>query len=204
MGQKSIFGAVLSILTILFISIVFIESGVAAEFTADMIQKTQAASFKSQVFVKGEMIRNEMDMKGTQQVSISRLDKGVVWVLMPGQMYMEMPLSAGGEDSLLTDQKKLEEVATKEDLGKEKVNGYACDKYRFTFNDKSMGTMTQWFSKKLNFPIKSVMMGSQGEISTEYKNINEQKLADSLFEVPAGYNKMQMQGMPKMPGAMNQ
>jgi len=67
--------------------------------------------------------------------------------------------------------KKLEEVATKENLGKEKVNGYACDKYRFTFNDKSMGTMTQWFSKKLNFPIKSVMMGSQGEISTEYKNI---------------------------------
>jgi outer membrane lipoprotein-sorting protein len=62
--------------------------------------------------------------------------------------------------------------------------------------------MTQWFSKKLNFPIKMEMDGPSGHVTTEYKNIKENGLSSSLFEIPAGYQKMPMPAMPSMEGMM--
>jgi outer membrane lipoprotein-sorting protein len=61
-----------------------------------------------------------------------------------------------------------------------------------------------WISEKLNFPIKTEMEGSSGSMSMEYKNIQEKKIPDSLFNVPAGYQKMSMPSMPKMPGIPKQ
>jgi hypothetical protein len=39
-------------------------------------------------------------------------------------------------------------------VGEETINGYLCDKYAFTYHDKSMGTQYQWISKKLKVMIK--------------------------------------------------
>jgi hypothetical protein len=58
-----------------------------------------------------------------------------------------------------------------------------------------MGTMTQWHSKKLNYPIKVVYHGPQGDMVTEYKNIKEGRVRDSLFKPPKGYKKMGMPGL---------
>jgi hypothetical protein len=43
-----------------------------------------------------------------------------------------------------------------------------------------------------------VHQSSEGESSFEYRNIKEGGVADSLFQVPAGYTKMEMPGMPGM------
>jgi hypothetical protein len=48
------------------------------------------------------------------------------------------------------------------------------------------------------------MEGSSGPMSMEYKNIQEKKLPDSLFKIPAGYQKMSMPSMPNMPGMPKQ
>lgn len=172
-----------------------------AEFSADFIQKMPQGVHKGKAFFKENKFRQDINMGGNKQVMIFRMNTGVAWILMPEQrMYMEMPGFAGAKNAPQVDQQKLEEMAEKKLLGKEKMNGYMCEKYLFTYHDKSFGTMTQWFSKKLNFPVKMEMDGPSGQLTTEYKNIKEKSLPDSLFEVPEGYQKMSIPGMMKSMG----
>ncbi len=184
---------------------ILFSSSHAAEFSADMVQTVPHAVQKGKFVVKGNNFRQEMDMQGQKQITIFRQDKGVVWVLMPeAKMYMEMSSAAQAENLPQVDQQKIEQMAEKKYLGKQTVNGYACETYQYIYHDKSMGTMTQWFSKKLNFPIKMEMQGPSGHMTTEYKNISEKSPSNALFEIPAGYQKMGMPGMmPGMEGIMD-
>jgi len=204
MLKKLISRLMLFIISLFIIGLGTAAPGNAAEFSADMIQKSPMGNTKGKVFVKGEKFRQEMNMGGKKQIMIFQKDKGVVWVLMPEQrMYME--ISAGGQQNMApATPEEMEKMGDKKYLGKEKVNGYKCKKYRYTSNDPSVGTTTMWISKKLNFPIKTEMEGSSGPMSMEYKNIQEKKIPESLFKIPAGYQKMSMPSMPNMPGMPKQ
>lgn len=173
----------------------------AAEISADMIHKSPMGSFKGKMFLKGDNLRQEMNIKGEKQITIFRKDKGVVWVLMPGQMmYMEM--MAGSQNNMApVDPDELEKVGKKKFIGKEEVNGYMCSKYHYLFNDPSVGAATYWISEKLNFPVKMEMDGPSGHMVTEYLNIQEKTVPDALFNIPSGYQKM---SMPIMPGMQKQ
>ena len=194
----------LFIVSLFIIGLGIAVSGNAAEFSADMIQKSSMGNTKGKVFVKGENFRHEMTMGGEKQIMIFQKDKGVVWVLMP-QLKMYMEMTAGGQQDMAPPTpEEMEKMGDKKYLGEEKVNGYKCKKYRYTSKDPSVGTTTMWISKKLNFPIKTEMEGSSGPMSMEYKNIQEKKLPESLFKIPAGYQKMSMPSMPNMPGMPKQ
>jgi hypothetical protein len=172
----------------------------AADFSADMVQKSPMGTMKGKAFFKGSNFRQEMNLQGRKQVTIFRKDKGVVWVLMPEQMmYMEMP-TGSQQNTVPVDPDELEEMGTKKYLGKEKINGYMCAKYLYTPNDPSIGTATYWISEKLNFPIKIESDGPSGNMVMEYRNIDEKTVSDALFEIPSGYQKMSMPMMPGMPG----
>jgi len=179
---------------------VFSVSVNAADISADMIHKSPMGSFKGKMFLKGDNLRQEMNIRGEKQITIFRKDKGVVWVLMPGQMmYMEM--SAGNQKNMApVDLDELEKIGKKKFIGKEKVNEQMCSKYHYTFNDPSMGTATYWISEKLNFPVKMEMDGPSGHMVMEYRNIQEKTMPDSLFNIPSGYQKMSMPMMPGMKG----
>ena len=87
-------------------------------------------------------------------------------------------------------------------IGTEVIKGYQCDKYLFIFKEKQMGTMTQWYSEKLGYPIKTVNKSDMmGEVTTELKNIKNANIRDDLFIVPTDYREMQTPQMPQMPGA---
>lgn len=189
--------AVILLITVLVLSV----TGNAADISADMIHKSPMGSFKGKMFLKGDNLRQEMNMGGEKQITIFRKDKGVVWILMPGQMmYMEM--SADSQKNMTPlDLDELEKTGKKKFIGKEKVNGYMCSKYHYTFNDPSIGVATYWISEKLNFPVKMEMDGPAGHMVTEYRNIQEKTAPDSLFNIPSGYQKM---SMPMMPGVQNQ
>lgn len=172
----------------------------AAEFSADMINKSPMGNIEGKMFFKEGNFRQEMMMGGQKQITIFRKDKGVVWVLMPAQMmYMEM--QAGSQQNMApVDPDEIDKIGEKKYLGKEKVNGYVCSKYRYTFHDKSSGTAIYWISNKLNFPIKMKTEGTSGSMSMEYRNIQEKTVSASLFNIPDGYQKMSMPMMPGMPG----
>lgn len=171
----------------------------AADFSADMINKSPMGNIKGKMFFKGGNFRQEIMMGGQKHITIFRKDKGVVWVLMPAQMmYMEM--QAGSRQNMPpADPDEIDKMGEKKYLGEEKVNGYMCSKYRYTLHDKSSGTAIYWISKKLNFPVKMEMDGQSGHMVMEYRNICEKTVPASLFNIPDGYQKMSMPMMPGMP-----
>ena len=204
MLKKLISRLMLFIISFLIIGLGLAAPSHAAEFSADMIQKSSMGNTQGKVFVKGQNYRQEMAMGGQKQIMILQKDKGTVWVLMP-QLKMYMEMTAGGQQDMAPPTpEEMEKMGDKKYLGEEKINGYKCKKYRYTPNDPTISTATMWISKKLNFPIKTEMEGSSGPMSMEYKNIQEKKIADSLFTLPAGYKKMSMPAMPNMPGMPKQ
>ncbi|MGD8449546.1 MAG: DUF4412 domain-containing protein, partial [Desulfobacterales bacterium] len=98
-------------------------------------------------------------------------------------------------------EEKIKDIAEKKSLGKEKVSGYVCEKYQYLYHDKSSGVLTQWLSKRLGYPIKTEYKAPAYHMLTEYKNIKKERIPDSLFEIPSGFQKMQL---PMMPGMSQQ
>lgn len=173
--------------------VVFGNVSSAAEFSADIIQKQGGITNKGKVYIKGNKMRMEMETPAGTSVNLTDMDTGLMQMLQPAQkMYLEMQAPKAG--AVQTDE-MLAEIADKKRVGTEKVNGHECDKYEIIYHDRSLGKMTQWFSKKLNYPIKIIYNGPQGDMVIEYKNIKEGKVDSSLFEIPPGYHKMEIPGM---------
>ena len=177
----------------------FIASAVGAEFTADLVQKTTMGEFTGKVYVKGKNIRREMTMMGQKQVMITKSDKRATYILMPQQMsYMEMKWSKQDEamNSSIEDLKKEGKVKY---LGKEKVSGHTCKKYKYIPDDPNGTPVIFWVSNKLDYPIKIEAITPQGKMIMLYKNIKQKKISDSLFNIPSDYEKISlptmMQGM---------
>ena len=180
-----------AVFTVLGCLVAFSAPVLAAEFSADVIQKMGDEVKKGKFFVKG----NKMRMEFEEGITIMDMATGKTITLQPEEkMYIEMP-AMGSPATAADSDEELAKIATKKKIGTEKVNGYKCDKHLITYHDKAMGKMTQWYAKKLNYPIKTVYHGPQGEMVTEYTNIKEGGVNDSVFEVPRGYRKMSMPGM---------
>ncbi len=170
----------------------------AAEFTGDMTINTGGQVMQGKIFVKGHDYRQEMSVMGQKQVMIFSGDKKTGWIVMPDtHMYMDIPKMSQANNPQ-TDPEQLDKNTTKKYLGKEKINGYKCKKYSYVFKDSSGTKMTQWISTKLEYPVKMIVEGPQGKMVREIKNIKETKLSNSLFAVPAGYQKMNIPGMSGM------
>jgi hypothetical protein len=82
---------------------------------------------------------------------------------------------------------------TCKNVGVEEVNGRSCDHWQMT--DKNGKVTNTWIDRKLHFPIKSVSEDTTYQLT----NIKEGDQPASLFEIPSGYQKMDlgqmMQGM---------
>ena len=175
---------------------VLVSLASAAEFSATVFSKAKGEEMQGKVFVKGDKMRNEVNMGGETNITITRPDKKVVWIAMPQQkMYMEMPLSDKMQQRMAL--KDPEIRARMKLLGTETVNGYECEKYEMSnvVEGKPI-TSHVWIAKKFGLSIKSVT--TDGSMSMEYRDIKVGGVADSVFEMPQGYQKMEMPSM-KMP-----
>ena len=202
-GSYSTKATLFIVATALFLSVPMITT--AAEFTAELTRNIGGDKETSKVFVKGKMRREEMMEDGeVSAINISRLDKGVTWNLMPEEkMYMEIPLE-GMHVGGIADVKELESRAKMKMLGKETVSGYVCEKRQY--DDQAGDSIIVWYSPKLDHPVKIHVnvSGGEEEIIMEYQNIKTGKIPDSKFEIPRGYQKFAIPGMPggipRMPG----
>ena len=184
--------------------VVFSTLAWAAEFSAEMTSDQMGEGIRSKIYVKGNKVRLEgINPEGEAYITIMDIKAGMVVALMPQEkVYMEMSgMMAQSQMSQFEIEEEIAKIADKRLVGVENVNGYLCDKYEIVYHDKSLGKMTQWISQKLNYPLKMIYNSSYGTTSTEYKNIREGGISDSLFEIPAGYTKMEMPGMGMMGGS---
>jgi hypothetical protein len=83
---------------------------------------------------------------------------------------------------------------TCKNLGTETVNGRSTDHWQITHKDGNISDV--WIDNSLHFPIKTVSQGTTWELT----NIKEGPQDASLFQIPAGYRKMDMPGMGGMRG----
>ncbi len=144
--------------------------------------------------------RTRMDHTARGQSVTMIMDSAaqVMYMVMPAQrMYMVIDakarplggISAPKPPTVFDPSHPCSADATCKKVATETVNGRVCDKWVTT--DKR-GTSSAWIDQKLLFPVKSVSSdGSTFELS----NIKEGRPDPSVFEVPAGYKKMDMAGM---------
>ncbi len=178
---------------------VFLFAGTvsAIEFSADTI-----TTFKGEQQTKGKMYykpdRFRMDMKVHEEmIVITRIDKKVVWNIMTEEkMYMEMPFDLKNKPKV--EEKFAGEIDRKE-LGRETIDGHPTIKYLITYTvDNKKDQVYQWMATDINFPVKTSAV--DGSWTQEFRNVKIAAQPDSLFEVPAGYQKMQM---PQIPAGVN-
>jgi len=188
------------ILTI--VSFLLFLSGMAYgfEFSADTI-----STFKGEQKIQGKMYfkpdKFRMDMKTHGDMTmITRIDKKVVWNVMPAQkMYMEMPFDLKNKPKV---DEKFEGEIERKLVGNETIDGHPTKKYLITYKVANKTEQVyQWWATDINFPVKTAAV--DGTWTQEFRNVKMASQPDSLFEVPAGYQKMQMPQMPMMPGGMN-
>lgn len=163
----------------------------AAEFSAQAVTRTAMGEMTGTVFFKGENIRQEINLQGVPAVAILRGAEKKLWVIMPAnRTYLEMPFTEEGVPGLLTLPRGNENMRL---LGQETVNGYLCDKYAssLTIQGRTL-PQTVWVARDLKVPIK--MMSADGSLAAEFKNIRPEKLDHTLFLLPAGYERMSLQG----------
>ncbi|MEK7271407.1 MAG: hypothetical protein AAB015_00720 [Nitrospirota bacterium] len=183
------------ILLMLLVSVLCITvSSFGFEFSADTVFTADGQKTYGKMYSNADNFRMEIT-KPEHMITITRMDKKVVWNIMPSEkIYLEMPFNP--KDAPKTE---IRGEIDRKLVGSETIDGHPTKKYLITYKE---GIQTekvyQWWATDINFPIKTSDINNKW--IQEYKNVKIGSQPDNLFEVPAGYSKMQI---PKMPGGMD-
>jgi Domain of unknown function (DUF4412) len=177
-----------------------VSAGISAQtptkpFSADQVLKVGAKTTMGKVYVTKNAMRTEGQDNGKQLINIVRADRKVVWSLMPDRkMYRELPWQGLIEVSTLTPVPGVENVR-RTNLGSEQIAAHLCDKSRVeSTSNGNMVTFIEWAARDLNgFVVRRE--DEKGKWSIEYRNVQLKSQDPSLFEIPAGYQKLSMSGM---------
>jgi hypothetical protein len=158
------------------------------EFSATVNRTAADKCFAGKMFISKDKIRDETVNEGRKSVTIIRLDKGLCWVIMDNNRYME--INSLDQKDLVPIEKQTEQKYRIKSLGKETVSGYSCEVKQYSCKGEDCGVTTQWYSPKLNYMVKTEHT-KNGKLTfkQELTDIKEGKPSASLFEVPAGYTK---------------
>ena len=161
------------------------------DFSADVVHTTGKKVTNEKVYSSEKAIRIEKEEKGRHSISIMRLDRKAIYVLMPEQKsYMDMGSLGQGSAEMVS---SIEGVKVeRQALGSEDVGPYHCDKYRVqTTYEGRVYTSLEWDAKELNgFPVKQA--DEKGSWSKEYQNVKLGSQDPSLFEIPPDYKKIEL------------
>jgi hypothetical protein len=185
------------IFSVLFFISVFINSAVAMEFSADTVTTYKGGGkIIGKLYYKPDRFRMEMKTH-EDMIVITRMDKKVAWNIMPAmKMYMEMPFDLKNRPMV---EDKFEGETERKLIGSETIDGHPTKKYLITYKSGNRTDQVyQWIATDINFPLKTAAI--DGSWIQEFRNVSVSSQPNSLFEIPAGYQKMEM---PQMPGGMN-
>lgn len=179
---------------IVVLSFCFASIASAQEFSADMVSTTKDGKFTGKIFAAKDKVRVEVP----ESITITRMDKNVMWMLMPSEkMYMEHPFDP--RNVTATSEKVSGEIERKL-IGQETVDGKMTTKYRVTYEAEGVKeTIFQWIDNASRIPVKTAAV--DGSWMMEYKNLKIGAQPDSLFEIPAEYQKFSYE-MPSMEGIL--
>jgi len=164
----------------------------AAGYSADIVSTDKKGSTQSKIWVSYSLWAQRMEPAAQPgMILIVRMDKKLIWNIMTKEkMYMEIAMRPGMGGNTIASGEKAPSEVERTYLLTETVEGHVADKYRITHqmdNDKTFHFI--WLLKDNNlFPIKTQYQDS----ITVFKNLVFEEPAATMFEVPAGYQKMNM------------
>ncbi len=176
--------------------------GAAAEFTADVVITGPGDPYSFELHVKDPLYRLQKT-QGPMHIppfpSIVNRDTGITWGLNPQmKQYVEMEdLEKTILMNPLAGWAATRKGMTEKPGPVETVNGYECDTFLYSEPGKSDIAVKVWISKKLNHIIREERFGMNENPVLELRNIQEGPVDPALFEIPAGYTKMDMDGGPE-------
>jgi hypothetical protein len=159
----------------------------AADFSALMLVKDGGRVVPGKIYVHDGKMRQEFSDEEGQTITIVRPDKKVVWVIIPrDRAYMELPLRYNKLPGQFIQVPP--NAFGKRPAGKDRLNGYDTEKFQLSVpGGTGLEKQTIWVAQKLG-PIK--LECPERQFCLEYKSIKEGAVADRLFELPPGYQKM--------------
>ncbi len=167
------------------------------EYSADQIIESEDGATKSRIYSTPTKERREMSQGGAAMTMITRHDKHVSWTVMPEEkMYMEAPDNKQGQDKSDLSGYQIEQTA----LGEETVNGVVMNKSKIimTGNDGTKMGGFMWTTKEgilAKIDALAVEKGQKARFKMEQTNIQIGKQPAELFEIPKGFEKLDMGGM---------
>jgi len=197
-------------LTILFIALLAAGS-FAEEFSADMVSQMTIGKFTGKLYFKNsDNIRTEMkDMISiTKRPLVYQIFASTkkYYVSNINELKNKNPMADTGDFKSWIKENNMKKT------GKESISGYKCQIYEGevqTGQSRPPTPMKLWYSKKLNYPIKTEMTlpPPMGKMTSQLENIKSGKLSPSLFTIPSDYSEAtsiaQAMGMPEMGALLN-
>lgn len=173
-----------------------------AQYQVELVMTHEGQSFSMKRHIRGASIRSEMIGQGMEAVMLERAEEpGVTYMLMPEQkqgIKTDAESMAGmsekmGLDKAIEEHEKKAEPApvfadvqpTFKKLGSETLNGRAADKFEATADDMSA---LMWFDHETGAPLR--MQAKESTI--DWKDYKAEAQPEKLFEVPKGYEIIDM------------
>ena len=176
-----------------------------AEFSADIVNLDKPGTPPVRVSFAKDKMRAEVQggQHGGGAIIVNFATQTSTVLMAQQHMYMEMPAQNSGQrigynffetgdvENACGDWQKSvrNQGGSCHKVGDESINGRSTVKYETTGTNGEVNHF--WLDPKLRFPVKWQSKGSSGEL----RNIQEGAQPASLFEVPAGFTKMDMGGM---------
>jgi len=164
------------------------------EYAADSILEADEMTMKARIYHAPGKERREQAIGDLKQVFITRKDKNVAWVVMPEEkMYMEMPFAQAKENDMDLSSYKIERTP----VGEETVEGVKTTKSKVVMTgpdganfDGFLWTTPDGVTMKIDAVARG--KGEKARMKMTLKNLKIGKQDPTLFEIPAGYQKMMM------------
>ncbi len=197
--------------SIILFTVALTTSPFATEFSADMISQMATGNIAGKIYFKNpDVTRSEM----MGMISITK--RPIVYQLFAStkkyfvssidELKDKNPIADAGDFASWIKQNNMKNT------GKESMSGYKCQIYEGEYRTEQSQPpmhMKIWYSKKLNYPIKTEMTlpPPMGKVTSYLENIKPGKLPQSLFVIPGGYTKAasmeEAMGMPDMGALMD-
>ncbi len=171
--------------------------GMSYEMISTVTNEGQTHTSNSKMWMSKDKMRIETEVSGMKSVMITNAKGELFMYDAASNTAMKMSNLEGQEQ--MADQWAEDEsdLANMKIIGKEKIDGYDC--VVVTLIDEETNSK-MWLRKDIGMPVKVESKMDDGTVVIDYKNYKIGAQADSLFEVPAGAQIMEMPSMSGMPG----
>ncbi|MBN2523273.1 MAG: hypothetical protein JXB24_08345 [Bacteroidales bacterium] len=177
----------------------------SAQFTAKMYFNSMGQEHVFTVFSSDAGYRYEFNENGQEGVIIVKEGSREIVILMP-QQKMAMKGSADNPMSMANDPvgsyEYFRKDGTLKEIGTETINGVACIKMELwnensnEYGQANQKLFTVWTSDKYNFPMKLINhIDGSNDMTMELKDIKVWTPDAMSFEIPEGYQVMELPGM---------